>query len=146
MSTIPISLLLSACSDYGQAPVEGGDQFDVPEQASVDVLLVVDNSSSMEPYQAMLASGFEGFITPFLDGLIDYHIAITTTDDGIARLGFSASGSGWNYSAVSGTSKELRARERWRRSRCHASAELPSEAPPRRRPRDCPSWFSANAG
>ena len=45
----------------------------------VDILLVVDNSCSMAPYQSELASSFQSFIQFFVDVDVDYHIGVTTT-------------------------------------------------------------------
>lgn len=76
------ALLFGSCVEYGHTVQGVVDIFAVPERHEVDVLLVVDNSSSMQPYQAQLGANFEPFILPFLDGNIDYHVAVTTTDDG----------------------------------------------------------------
>jgi len=45
----------------------------------MDVLLVIDNSWSMQPYQNMLASDFEAFTGYFAANDIDYQIGVTTT-------------------------------------------------------------------
>jgi len=44
------------------------------------VLLVVDNSGSMVEEQEKLANNFESFIGAFLEGDVDYHIGVVTTD------------------------------------------------------------------
>lgn len=47
---------------------------------AVDILLVIDNSCSMEDEQAKLGSGFEEFVEYFEVADVDYHIGIITTD------------------------------------------------------------------
>ncbi len=47
---------------------------------SVDILMVVDNSGSMQPYQEELGQNFSQFISYFIEADIDYQIATTTTD------------------------------------------------------------------
>ena len=46
----------------------------------VDILLVVDNSCSMDDEQEKLSSGFEDFVRFFEVAEVDYHIGLTTTD------------------------------------------------------------------
>jgi len=46
----------------------------------VDILLVVDNSCSMEDEQEKLSQGFEEFVRFFEVAEVDYHIGVTTTD------------------------------------------------------------------
>ncbi|MEQ1567026.1 MAG: hypothetical protein ABMA64_15410 [Myxococcota bacterium] len=46
----------------------------------VDVLWVVDNSSSMGPYQQDLAQNFPAFMNYFLGSGLDYHIGVVSTD------------------------------------------------------------------
>lgn len=67
------------CSDYEIISKDVGDVFYQLEAGEVDVLLVVDNSCSMAPYQEKLASNFESFLTYFDEGGIDYRIGVTTT-------------------------------------------------------------------
>lgn len=49
------------------------------ERTKVDVLWVVDNSSSMHPWQEAIADRLEAFMTSAMAQDIDYHIAVTTT-------------------------------------------------------------------
>lgn len=72
-------LLLLACSDYEVTVRETTDVFlqDPPEK--VDILLVVDNSASMQPYQDALGENFAGFIRYFTEADVAYHIAVTST-------------------------------------------------------------------
>jgi len=48
--------------------------------SEVDILLVVDDSCSMEDEQEELAQGFERFVEFFELAAVDYHIGVTTTD------------------------------------------------------------------
>lgn len=72
-------MLLLACNDYEVVVRETTDVFlqDPPEK--VDILLVVDNSASMQPYQEELGQNFAGFIQFFLEADVAYHIAVTST-------------------------------------------------------------------
>ncbi len=74
---LPLSM---ACNEIDiQVPVVT-DSFGQSPFEKVDVLLVVDNSGSMEPYQDKLASDFGGFFKFFADGEVDWQLAVTTTD------------------------------------------------------------------
>ncbi|MDP2317043.1 MAG: hypothetical protein Q8P41_29390 [Pseudomonadota bacterium] len=74
--------LIVGCSEY-QAIRQGGiDIFEQSPVEKIDVLMVVDDSSSMESYQYQLGSNFQAFISWFVEGNVDYQIAVTTTDDG----------------------------------------------------------------
>lgn len=56
----------------------------------VDILLVIDNSCSMEDEQEKLSQGFEEFVRFFEVAEVDYHIGVTTTDmfnDGPGAMG-----------------------------------------------------------
>jgi hypothetical protein len=77
---MPLTLVtLCGCSDYEVVSLESADIFYQLEASEVDILLIVDNSCSMEPYQSKLASSFESFLTFFLEGNVDYQIGVTTT-------------------------------------------------------------------
>ena len=57
---------------------------DLHEQGEVpllDVLWVIDNSGSMNPFQQALADNISDFMTIFLAASPDYHMAFITTDD-----------------------------------------------------------------
>lgn len=71
--------LLFACSEYELSERELGDVFYQLDAGAVDVLLVVDNSCSMQPYQEELANNFDAFLTYFIEGDVDYQIGVTTT-------------------------------------------------------------------
>ncbi len=47
---------------------------------AVDILMVIDNSGSMQPYQDELGTNFSQFLTYFIEADIDYQIAAVTTD------------------------------------------------------------------
>lgn len=67
------------CSDYDLIKRDVGDVFYQLEASEVDILLVVDNSCSMEPYQQKLSQNFDNFLTFFVEGDVDYQIGVTTT-------------------------------------------------------------------
>lgn len=73
------AFVAAACSDYQYIKQEGDDVFYQLEAGEVDVLLVVDNSGSMEPYQTKLSENFDTFLTFFVEGNVDYHIGVVTT-------------------------------------------------------------------
>ncbi|MFT5685496.1 MAG: hypothetical protein ACI8RZ_006448 [Myxococcota bacterium] len=77
---MPIALTVSmGCSDYEVYSLESADIFYQLEASEVDILLVVDNSCSMQPYQNKLAASFDSFLTYFIEGDVDYQIGVTTT-------------------------------------------------------------------
>ena len=77
---LPVALAaIAGCSDYEVYSLENADIFYQLEASEVDILLVVDNSCSMQPYQTKLASSFDSFLTYFLEGDVDYQIGVTTT-------------------------------------------------------------------
>lgn len=71
--------LLAACSEYEIAKFDGVDVFYQDPPSQVDVLLVVDNSGSMEPFQQKLAAEFDGFVSFFTAANVDYQIGVVTT-------------------------------------------------------------------
>src|SRR5205085_9381823 len=46
----------------------------------IDILWVVDNSGSMNPYQTNLTNNFSSFINNFQNKGYDFHISVTTSD------------------------------------------------------------------
>lgn len=74
-------ILLSSisCSDYEIIKRDQGDVFYQLQAGEVDILLVVDNSCSMQPYQEKLAENFDNFLTFFVEGDVDYRIGVSTT-------------------------------------------------------------------
>jgi hypothetical protein len=84
VATALLALLVTACRDDRLVPARPpGQRVDTYAQRSaskVDVLWVVDNSGSMAPRQENLARNFQAFIALFLQGSIDFRLAVTTTD------------------------------------------------------------------
>lgn len=74
-----LALLPAGCVEYDLQRFDGSDIFYQKPADLVDILLVVDNSCSMAPYQTKLASNFQAFIQFFVDVDVDYHIGVTTT-------------------------------------------------------------------
>ena len=72
--------LLLGCTEYDLTARKNVDVFNQNPADKVDILLVVDNSCSMEPYQLKLGANFTTFLKYFLEADVDYHIGITTTD------------------------------------------------------------------
>ena len=70
---------MTGCVEYDLQRFDGTDVFYQKPADKVDILLVVDNSCSMAPYQTELASNFQSFIQFFVDVDVDYHIGVTTT-------------------------------------------------------------------
>ena len=71
--------LFMSCSDYDLIKRNVGDIFNQVSASKVDILLVVDNSCSMAPYQEELGNNFDNFLTFFIEGDVDYQIGVTTT-------------------------------------------------------------------
>ncbi len=75
-----LPLGMAACTpDYELSKRELGDVFYQLDAGAVDILLVVDNSCSMQPYQQELANNFDSFLTYFIEGDVDYQIGVATT-------------------------------------------------------------------
>lgn len=71
--------MLLACQDYGYTVQQRTDVFQQDPPDAVDILLVVDNSYSMAPYQERLIENFQGFISTFVEADVDYQIAVVST-------------------------------------------------------------------
>jgi hypothetical protein len=56
------------------------DVFEQEAASKLDLLWVIDNSGSMKPHQDRLAAGLRRFMTLLDRGLVDYRIAVITTD------------------------------------------------------------------
>lgn len=84
LPTRPSMLLVAAVvgggckSDNTLAKLDADDAFFQVEAGKVDVLLVVDNSGSMQPYQEKLSTNFENFLEYFT-GFVDYRIGVITS-------------------------------------------------------------------
>ncbi len=64
----------------GAAEAIQTDVFSQLSQPMADILLVIDDSCSMHPYQSALHDNLEDFMQFAIDQNIDYHIGIITTD------------------------------------------------------------------
>lgn len=74
-----LALTASGCkSDNSLSKLDADDTFFQSEAGKVDVLLVVDNSGSMQPYQEKLSTNFESFLAYFT-GFVDYRIGVVTS-------------------------------------------------------------------
>lgn len=69
----------SQCSDYNVNRTDRVDVFLQTPAEQVDILLVIDNSGSMQPYQEELGRRFGDFIRFFIDADVDYQIGVITT-------------------------------------------------------------------
>jgi hypothetical protein len=70
---------LSGCSvDNRIVKIAGNDAFFQADPAEVDVLIVIDDSGSMELYQQQLSTRFDTFLSYFPDS-IDYRVGVTTS-------------------------------------------------------------------
>jgi len=76
---IGVAVMASGCVEYGLSRLDRQDVFTQLPATEVDILLVVDNSCSMQPHQNELAANFENFLTFFEEGDVDYHIGVLTT-------------------------------------------------------------------
>lgn len=81
-------LLLTACIDYGGLTIATRtDTFEQAPTDKIDVLFVVDDSSSMADEQELLAVGFTSFVTSLDDAGTDFHLGVVTTSLGDADGG-----------------------------------------------------------
>jgi hypothetical protein len=85
MLLLPLSLV--ACIENSFSVSDGVDVYIQNPAEQVDILMIVDNSCSMEPYQKKLGTNFDSFIEYFVGANVDYHIGITTTDNSVAKAG-----------------------------------------------------------
>jgi hypothetical protein len=80
VSLLSLALGLQACNENVLIrPGHTDVRFQSPP-TEVDILLVVDDSCSMEDEQTKLSEGFSEFVEFFDVADVDYHIGITTTD------------------------------------------------------------------
>ena len=78
-STLLLVGLLGGCNEYQLEDFGYVDVFNQNPAENVDILLVVDNSCSMQTYQTRLGQNFSQFISWFVGANINYQIAVTTT-------------------------------------------------------------------
>lgn len=74
------AIALAGCTEYDLTVFEGVEVFTQNPPDAVDILLVIDNSCSMEPYQQKLGANFDEFLTWFIEADVDYQIGVITTD------------------------------------------------------------------
>ncbi len=83
LSTLLITL--TGCSSGGSSfsilpTAQGFSQSTGTVNNKVDILWVIDNSSSMDPLQQNLTTNFNSFINQFISKGYDFHMAVTTSD------------------------------------------------------------------
>ncbi len=79
MSLTALFLMHAACVEYEVSRFDATDVFYQDPPAAVDVLLVVDDSYSMAPYQEELSGHFGELIRFFTEADVDYQIGVVTT-------------------------------------------------------------------
>jgi len=80
VALLSLSVGLAACSETSLGRPGNTDvRFQSPP-TEVDILLIVDDSCSMQDEQTKLSEGFSEFVEFFDVADVDYHIGITTTD------------------------------------------------------------------
>ncbi len=79
MSLYVLLALSSACVEYEVSRFDATDVFYQDPPASVDILLVIDDSFSMAPYQEELSGHFGELIRFFAEADVDYQIGVVTT-------------------------------------------------------------------
>ncbi len=80
---VPAAALALTLGCKGEVEFQEFDETDIFYQnpwKDVDVVLVVDNSCSMEPFQTKLAQDFGSFFEFFDDGNTDWQIGVVSTD------------------------------------------------------------------
>jgi len=65
---------------FGTSATSVSDTFHQPSDIMVDILFVVDNSGSMNPFQVALADSFGSFIQLALNLEINFHIGVIATE------------------------------------------------------------------
>ena len=79
MRSVLMLIAMSGCVEYGISTLDRQDVFTQLPATELDVLLVVDNSGSMQPFQTKLSKNFDTFLTFFEEGDVDYHIGVLTS-------------------------------------------------------------------
>jgi len=80
VTVLALSLGLGCAIDQAIDRTKHTDTFLQEPKADVDILWVIDNSSSMESEQAAIAAGFDTFVAGLEETNIDFHIGVTTTN------------------------------------------------------------------
>jgi hypothetical protein len=76
----PLLMLLGACQEFDISTVDVAELFQQSPFEKVDILIVVDNSGSMGPYQTKLGEDFGLFFDYFAEAEVDWQLAVTHTD------------------------------------------------------------------
>lgn len=87
LPAVIITTLLGGCTEFEIRTLEFSELFQQSTFEKVDILLVVDNSGSMAPYQEKLASDFGGFFEYFAEAEVDWRLAVTHTDSRASDFG-----------------------------------------------------------
>ncbi|MFT7522028.1 MAG: hypothetical protein ACI9MC_004180 [Kiritimatiellia bacterium] len=74
------AILASGCSENNLVRFDIVDVWHQNPPDEVDILMVVDDSCSMDPYQSRLGASFDIFISYFIEADVDYQIGVVTTD------------------------------------------------------------------
>ncbi len=69
-----------ACSEYGTSRILETDEFDQAPSNMVDILWVIDDSTSMKEEQAAVVAAAEDFIGVLEVEDMDFHLGVITTD------------------------------------------------------------------
>lgn len=80
--TLLIPFLITACgyAKFKLSPENQGFSYKPEYAAKVDIVFIVDNSSSMQDHQEILAQSTTSFLRLLRERELDYQIAVTTTD------------------------------------------------------------------
>lgn len=74
------TLLLTACSDNEFARATKTDSFSQAPSNKVDILWVIDNSTSMQEEQDAVAAAADSFLTVVETADMDFHLGVISTD------------------------------------------------------------------
>jgi hypothetical protein len=88
---VPVAVPLRGSGDVSPTVTDRFTQVPTPE---ADIMFVVDNSCSMSEEQANLGRNLQSFLTYAQTAMVDYHIAVTTTDVDVSTAGQFVRGGG----------------------------------------------------
>ncbi len=94
-----LAAVAPACSDYELVRKEANDVFYQEPAGEADILIVMDNSCSMQPYQARLADNFNPFLSYLEEAQVEYQIGVVTTTIEVPTEPYGAC-TGADYSAI----------------------------------------------
>jgi hypothetical protein len=87
LTALVVCLPTAGCNEFEISVPTFAEVFTQSPWDKVDVLLVVDNSGSMAPYQEKLSTDFGGFFEFFAQGEVDWQLAVVHTDGNDPTLG-----------------------------------------------------------